>query len=282
MNDYIRLMRPKHYIKNVLIFAPLFFSKTFYDLELIKETFLGFIAFSLISSFIYILNDLMDIENDRMHPVKKSRPLASGKVSINNAKVLAFILFIMSFSIQFFVTNSRSTLLFLSIYIVMNLVYSIKLKQIPIIDVTIIMLGFILRILYGGALVSIPLSNWLILTVMTFSYYLALGKRRNELLRNGYHARSVLNHYNPAFLDKLMYVMLSLFIVFYSLWSVSIMESSKGLIWSIPFVIVIVMRYSLILESNSFGDPADVIFSDRILIFLSLAYSFTLILMIYL
>lgn len=282
MKSILKLMRIKHYIKNLLIFAPLFFAKSFLDNELFFKVLLGFVSFCLVSSIVYIINDIHDVEKDREHPIKKNRPIASGEVSIKQAWSLALFLLIISLFLNYIYINSFFALMILYGYLLLNLAYSLYLKRVPIVDVTVIVIGFILRILYGGVLVSIQLSNWLILTVLAFSYYLALGKRRNELNRNGNQSRDVLEHYNKNFLDKMMYVMLSLFIVFYSLWTVSISNSTQVFIWSIPLVILIVMKYSLIIENDSFGDPADVLFSDSILLSLVGIYGVYMIIALYL
>lgn len=281
MKAYLKLMRIKHYIKNLLVFAPMFFARSILKFDLWTKVGIGFLAFCFISSIVYIINDIHDIEKDKQHPIKKNRPLPSGLIRVEQAWMLAMVLFIVS-GVLIFLVNDLLAAVILYGYLLMNLAYSLYLKRVPIVDVTIIMIGFILRIIYGGELASIQLSNWLILTVMAISYYLALGKRRNELNRNGNQSRDVLEHYNAEFLDKMMYVMLTLFIVFYSLWTVSIVESSHLLIWSIPLVILVVMKYSLIIENNSYGDPADVLFSDPVLIGLVLVYGAFMISVLYL
>ena len=281
MKAYLKLMRIKHYIKNLLVFAPMFFARSILSSDLWTKVGIGFLAFCFISSIVYIINDIHDIEKDKQHPIKKNRPLPSGLIRVEQAWMLAMVLFIVS-GVLIYLVNDLLAAVILYGYLLMNLAYSLYLKRVPIVDVTIIMIGFILRIIYGGELASIQLSNWLILTVMAISYYLALGKRRNELNRNGNQSRDVLEHYNAEFLDKMMYVMLTLFIVFYSLWTVSIAESSYLLIWSIPLVILVVMKYSLIIENNSYGDPADVLFSDPVLIGLVLVYGLFMISVLYL
>lgn len=281
MKAYLKLMRIKHYIKNLLVFAPMFFARSILNFDLWTKVGIGFLAFCFISSIVYIINDIHDIEKDKQHPIKKNRPLPSGLIRVEQAWMLAMVLFIVS-GVLIYLVNDLLAAVILYGYLLMNLAYSLYLKRVPIVDVTIIMIGFILRIIYGGELASIQLSNWLILTVMAISYYLALGKRRNELNRNGNQSRDVLEHYNAEFLDKMMYVMLTLFIVFYSLWTVSIAESSYLLIWSIPLVILVVMKYSLIIENNSYGDPADVLFSDPVLIGLVLVYGLFMISVLYL
>lgn len=278
---YLKLMRIKHYIKNFLVFAPLFFSMHFTDLDSVTQVLFGFISFSLISSVVYILNDINDIEKDRAHPIKKNRPLANGQISTKAASYLAIGLFSVSVLIEYLFHHTWVSISLMLGYLIINIAYSKGLKKIPIIDVSIIVSGFLLRVFYGGAILDIRISNWLVLTILAISYYLAFGKRRNELKKNGDVSRDVLKHYNAEFLDKMMYVMLGLFIVFYSMWSVSSQEMSEILIWSVPIVILIVLKYSLIIENDSFGDPADVVFSDKTLIGLILLYGIFMIITLY-
>lgn len=281
IKDYIKLLRVKHYVKNLLVFAPLFFSMKFFNSEYLIINIIGFIVFSAVSSIVYIINDLNDIEKDRRHPEKKNRPLASGRIKKEVAYIMAALLFIVSILLGVLIKSNIYSYLAVYGYLAINIAYSIKLKNIPIVDVSIIVIGFILRTIYGGLIVDVIISNWLILTVISFSYFLALGKRRNELTSNGGKSRGVLELYNSDFLDKMMYVMLTLFIVFYSLWTMSISSNDSILIWSVLWVIIIVMRYSLIIEGNSYGDPAEVLLSDWILISLSFLYGLFMLLTLY-
>lgn len=281
IKDYLKLLRVKHYLKNLLVFAPLFFSMKFFNSEYLIKNIIGFIIFSLVSSIVYIINDINDIEKDRNHPEKKNRPLASGRVKKHVALIVAILLFTLSILLGVLIKSTVYSYLAVYGYLIVNVAYSVKLKNIPIVDVSIIVIGFILRTIYGGLIVDVVISNWLILTVISFSYYLALGKRRNELTSNGNKSRGVLEFYNSDFLDKMMYVMLTLFIVFYSLWTMSISSNENILIWSVLWVIIIVMRYSLIIEGNSYGDPAEVLLSDWILISLSLLYGIFMFLTLY-
>lgn len=266
--EVIKLLRVKHYIKNVLILIPLFFAKAFYDLNSVFLVSMGFLVFSLTTSIVYILNDIQDIEKDKLHPIKRNRPFASGKISVKSGYRIVIVLIIIStiLCITFKINVTSISLLFT--YLMINLLYSFKLKQYPIIDVSIIAAGFVLRVLYGGAILNVPISNWLILTILAFSFFMAFGKRRNELIKNGNESRDVLSKYSKSFLDSSIIVSEGLLIVFYALWSLSenkFLSDQKSLIWSVPIVMLIVFRYSMILEDDNFGDPADIVFSDKIL-----------------
>lgn len=275
MKKYIKLMRIKHYIKNGLVLLPLLFSGQLYNANLFYKAFFGIIAFSLLSSAVYIINDIKDVANDRKHPTKCQRPIASGAISIKSAWVLAVSLTLSSIAINYFICGELFCIasLIIGLYFGLNIAYSSGLKNVPILDIAILVSGFILRVLYGSAITGIEISKWLYLTVLSMSFYLGLGKRRNELIKQSDGmTRKVLQFYNRNFLDKNMYMSLSLAIVFYSLWSVDLMTierlKNSNLVWSVPIVILICMKYSLNIEGNSDGDPVEVILKDKALLVL--------------
>jgi prenyltransferase, ubiA family len=275
MIKYLKLFRVKHYIKNILIFLPLLFSHQFKNINLILSVFIAFISFSLLCSAIYIFNDIKDKDLDSKHPKKKFRPIASGEVSVKKAYIFHFLLYFLSNMIILLNNNNNLyQLIILNIYYFINIIYSIKLKNIPIIDITCIMVGFLLRVILGCLVVNVLISSWLYLTIISFSYYLALSKRRNEMLKIGKTTRSVLIAYNKNFLDKMMYVFLTSTIVFYSLWCANISSVLINLyLISIPILLLIIMQYSLIIENNSYGNPVDVIFENKLLLLTIILYS---------
>lgn len=282
--NYIKLMRPKHYIKNSLIFLPLIFSGLFFDKSNILITFQGFLCFCLIASTIYIINDIKDKEKDRKHKTKKNRPIASGKVSIKNAVIQAIILFITTVFIVVFSRMPIISIVLLGIYFIINLGYSLGLKNIALLDIIILVSGFLIRVLFGATLLSIQVSNWLYLTIIAVSFYLGLGKRRNEIEKNGSKSRKVLQYYTREFLDKNMYMFLCMAIIFYSLWTTDnqIVKSNNNLlIWTIPLVIIICMKYGMNIEGDSDGDPVEVIFKDKTIIGLVLLLMVVLFLILY-
>lgn len=279
MKHYLKLIRVHHYIKNLLIFTPLLFSGLLFTPNLLFLTIIGFVSFSLVASTIYIVNDIQDVESDRLHPTKSSRPLASGAISIKGAKILAscLILVVVFLQIVFF-KDSVFPYVILITYFVINILYSKSLKHYPIIDISILVSGFVLRVLYGSSITSIEISNWLYLTILTMSFYLALGKRLNELKHHSSKSRKVLQFYNKEFLDKNMYMCLTLTIGFYSLWTVDPITINRVmneyLVWTVPLVIIISMKYSLNLEKKSDGDPVEVILKDKVLFALLIAFVF--------
>ena len=268
---HIDLMRPKHYLKNILIFVPLVFSGLLLTPDSLIKTIVGFVDFSIVASTIYIINDLKDIEKDKKHPKKKNRPLASGKISINEALCqILIMLIVLILSMMIFPISVISMALLLA-YFLLNIGYSFGLKNVPILDVFIIVLGFLIRILFGANLIQVRVSKWLYLTIITISFFLSLGKRRNEILiqNKDKETREVLKYYNKEFIDKNMYMNLGMAIVFYSLWATDeliVLRISENLIWTIPLIIVICMKYSLDLETGGDGDPTNVILEDKILL----------------
>lgn len=289
MKNILRLMRPKHYLKNGLIFVSLIFSKNLFNFSMLIEVFAGFVIFSLLSSVVYIMNDIQDVEADRNHEVKRNRPIASGEVAIPTAIVLASILFAIAIGLNIFVCGilSKATLIMVA-YFIINLGYSMGLKNIPFLDIFLLVMGFLLRVLYGAAIINDAVSSWVLLSVISISFYLALGKRRNEILksRESESTRKVLKFYSFNFLDKFMYLCLAISIVFYALWSADtdIIQryGTDKLVWTVPLVIIIMMKYSADIESDSHGDPVDVIVKDKILMCLALLFAIILISMIYL
>lgn len=286
MKNYLKLLRIKHWLKNGLVILPLFFGKSIFNLNKIFFVLIAFIIFSFISSIVYIINDINDIEADRNHPKKKNRPLASGKVSIKNAILVLILLMILSISLIIYLYNKTTNIFIILIpllYLILNILYSTKLKHIPIIDVAILVSGFVLRVYYGGIASNIEISSWLYLMIMFGSFYLGFGKRRNEMKHN--NTRKVLKYYNKEFLDKNMYVSLGLSIISYSLWCVDPLTklniSSNYLVLTIPLVMMIFQKYSLIIEGDSDGDPIEVILNDRLLILLITAYIIVMIFIIY-
>ena len=274
--EYLKLMRIKHYIKNLLIFLPLVFSLNFYNAEMDMKIIIGFIAFSLTCSIVYIINDIHDAEKDRKHPKKCNRPIAAGTVSKKEAIILGVILFVIVIAICILgQLNIVSTGVLLG-YLLLNILYTFKLKNIPLVDVVVLVLSYVLRVVYGALLINVVVSHWLYLTIMAFAFYLSLGKRRNELDKSSEskeNTREVLKYYTKGFLDKNMYMCLALTIVFYSLWCVDASTVSRFnidyLIWTIPLLILICMKYSLNIEGDSYGDPVDVLLSDKSLIVLA-------------
>lgn len=271
MRNYIRLARPAHWMKNLLVLLPLLCSGHFTEAWRLQKGLWGFFAFSLAASSIYVLNDIRDREKDRLSTTKCRRPIAAGLISVPHAAIYCVLLLLAAAvcSLQASVGQPIAWGI-LGAYYLMNLGYSFGLKNIPLIDIAILAMGFLLRMLYGGTVTDIAPSKWLCLTIIALSFYMGLGKRRGELLRQSGNTRSVLKYYNQGFLDKNMYVSIALAIVFYSLWTVDDFTvarvGSENLIWTVPLVILICLKYSLNVEGQSDGDPVEVLLHDRLLL----------------
>lgn len=283
----IKLLRPKHYIKNLLLFVSITFNQSLLDISVLARVVCGFIAFCSISSAIYIFNDIHDVEQDRQHEVKKNRPIASGAISVKLAYIIAFGLFITALAINLLCGFSWQAMAIMLVYFVCNLGYSLGLKNIPFLDIVLLVMGFMLRVLYGAAIIGSGVSAWVYLTVISLSFYLGLGKRRNELKKSKGETstRKVLSFYSFEFLDKFMYLCLTLAVAFYALWSadaeIVVKYGTDKLIWTVPLVIVLLMKYSADIESNSYGDPVDVITHDKVLVLLSFVFALVLFGLIY-
>lgn len=293
IKSYIKMMRLKHYVKNFLIFLPLVFSGQINNFSKVLSCIMGIISFSLLSSAVYTLNDLKDVEKDKKHPIKRNRPIASGSISKTEAIIFIIVLLALAIIINLCLCkigniSLRNTIIVSgleTLYFIINIAYSCGLKNIPILDVVILAAGFVIRLIYGAFITEIEISNWLYLTVMSGSFYMGFGKRRNEGIKQGENSREVLKKYNQDFLDKFIYVCLILCIVFYSLWCIDIKTiervGNSYMIWTIPLVLIIFMKYSLDIEGNSFGDPVDVLLSDKILLTLVLILIVTMIGILY-
>ncbi len=286
MRHYIRLIRPIHWIKNLLILLPLLCSGQFLQRDRLIPGILAFFAFSLLASSIYIINDVRDRDNDRKNPSKCTRPIASGAVSVPSALTLFGLMLVLALVCGIFANKTQALCwaVFL-LYFFLNLVYSFGGKNVPLLDIAILVSGFLLRVVYGGIVTGIPLSHWLCLTVTAASFYLSLGKRRGELLKNPDNPRPVLRYYSRDFLEKNMYMSVALAIVFYALWTVDASSVSRfgttALVWTVPLVILIFMRYSLIVEDKTDGDPVEVILHDVPLLLLALLLGVIVIGLIY-
>ncbi len=210
----IKLLRLHQWIKNLLLFVPVFFAGQIQNIDLLLNILIGFLCYSLMASAVYILNDYFDIERDKLHPTKKNRPLASGEVSKSQAKIIFSILLLSSLIISY-VININLTII-LAIYMIMNVLYSIKLKHEPLIDITIIASGFLLRIFAGSIPFDILVSKWLIIMIFLSAMFIGIAKRRGELiLENDAITRQSLIGYNLQFIDVAMMMMATVTIVCY-------------------------------------------------------------------
>jgi len=264
----IKLMRSHQYVKNIFIFMPLFFALKIAEPELLFNAFLGFIAFSLSASAIYALNDYHDIEEDKQHPKKKFRPLASGEISKPQAIVIMTVLFIAGFSLMAYL--SLDATLILATYVGMNIAYSFYLKHVSIVDVVTIAIGFVLRLFVGSAVTGITLSMWIVIMTFLLALFMALAKRRDDVLiyeSTGKKMRKVIDGYNLQFLDTAMAIMASIVIVAYLMYTTSseVVErvGSHYLYLTALFVIMGIMRYlKITFVHKDSGSPTKIVLKD--------------------
>ena len=271
MKHFFTLLRPKQYIKNIFIFLPLFFVGQIVNTELFVKALIAFVAFSLSASAVYIFNDYEDIKDDRKHPKKKYRPLAAGIISKNTALLLMIILFVISFTLMAVI--SLKALVILSIYVILNILYSLKLKRIAVLDVTIIAIGFVSRLFVGSYAYEIQLTIWIVIMTFLLALFIALAKRRDDILiflKSGNKMRKSIDGYNLQLVDGSMMIMSAVVIVAYLLYTTSqeIIEKfqSENLYLTTLFVIFGLMRYLQItlVEKNS-GSPTEIILKDVIM-----------------
>lgn len=263
VKPYIKLSRPKHWLKNVFIFVPIMYNLGLFDLDLLLATVQAFVAFCLISSAVYAINDIFDVEKDRNHPTKNTRPIAAGQIKIWQAVIFATVLLVAGFALTIVWYGNFSVLIFAAVYVLLNLAYSFKLKHFAILDCFCIAAGFVIRIFVGGATHGGGVTDWLFLTIVAVSLFLAFGKRRGEMLRvsDGGQTREVLSGYNLNFLNGMVFTCAGLSVVFYSLWA---MVNIDSMVYTVPLVIFIVCKYLLVVHGEtSHGDPTSVILGDK-------------------
>ncbi len=265
------LMRPHQYVKNATILLPLFFSMEFLDIKLLVKSLMAVVAFSLSSSAIYILNDYFDIESDRLHPEKKNRPLAAGTVSLRIGFLLMLFLIVCGCGLMILISPEASIIL--GIYIILNIAYNVKLKHMAIVDMVVISTGFLLRLIVGSTVGSIPLSKWIVLMTFLLALFLAIGKRRSDVIifeETGTKMRNVIGGYNLRFLDGAMMIMASVIIVAYILYTTSqevIQRIHNDYIYlTTIWVILGLLRYlQIAFVDNNSGDPTQVALKDTFL-----------------
>jgi 4-hydroxybenzoate polyprenyltransferase len=268
--NLIKLIRPKQWIKNFFVFAPLLFSRHVFELEYLIPSIYAFIIFSLASSAVYIINDIMDVESDRAHPKKKYRPIASGEITIKQALVTLLILILIIIGLLMFQKPVFAFVIVL--YLITNLIYSLKVKSVVLLDVFFISFGFMLRVLGGAAAIAVPVSSWMVLTTIFISLFLAISKRRSELSQtlnaeNIEKQRKVLKEYSVEFADQINTIAAAGTIISYALYTVSertvAIFGTDKLIYTTPFVIYGIFRYMYLIHQKNLGEsPTTIVTKD--------------------
>lgn len=264
----IKELRIHQWIKNSFVLIPLVFDRQLFLVEPLLRTIAGFFLFCFISSSVYYINDVMDVEADRLHPRKKNRPIASGILPINIAIIIAIVLALSSLVGSFFL--SKAFFIILTIYFLFNLAYSLKLKHVPLLDVFIIAAGFVLRVGGGVSLIEVErFSPWLYVVTTVFALFFALGKRRGELAtiqNNNNNQRKVLDGYTIPLLDQLITIISATTIISYSLYTFSApnLPENHSMMLTIPFAIFGIFRYLYLIQvKNEGGAPDELVLSDR-------------------
>ena len=264
----IESLRPKQWTKNLLLFAGILFSKNLFQAGLFFKAVGGFVVFCFLSGANYIINDIVDIKQDRAHPLKSQRPIASGKLPVSLAIIVAIVLAIGGISSSFLLSRSFGWIA--TAYFVLVLSYTLVLKQIVILDVIIIALGFVLRAVAGAAVIQVSISSWLLICTTFLALFLVLSKRRHELILLGENAtlhREILEEYSPYLLDQMVAVVTASTVMAYALYTTSAKTVEKfgtrNLIFTLPFVLYGIFRYLyLVHQKNMGGSPEQILIRD--------------------
>ncbi|WP_124639964.1 MULTISPECIES: decaprenyl-phosphate phosphoribosyltransferase [Amniculibacterium] len=274
MTKYLKLLRVEQWVKNLFVFTPLFFSGNILHSDLLLGSAFAFIIFSITASSIYILNDYMDIEADSKHPEKCKRPLASGAISKNSAKILFLTLIAIASALLVYGQpllgyHPLKFPAIIAFYFLMNIAYTFKLKHVAIVDVCIIAIGFVLRVLAGGYATGIPISQWAVLLTFVLALVLAIGKRRGELVNAQVSGRTrkALDGYNVLFADITLSISATLAIISYLMFTVTpeIQEKfGQKVFYTVIFVVFAFLRYlQQTLVYNRTESPTKIVYKDR-------------------
>lgn len=269
-------MRPQHYVKNLLVFLPLFFGGKLMNTDYLKETLIAFMAFSFASSAVYCFNDICDADSDRLDGKRRNRPIASGEIPVKNAYIFYVFLILISVSIIF--RSGIQAMALLVGYILINIFYSLEIRDIRFADVAILTAGFLIRVFAGSVVTNIKISMFMLFTVTFFSMYMSFGKRYGELKSDNKKSRKVLEKYSEKTLRKAMNICVFAGLFTYFLWGISL---GKALI-TFPIVLVIIIRYDRNIEKSGLSSPVEILFSDKLLLFFVLIYTLSAFFVVYL
>lgn len=288
IKNYFQLLRIPQWIKNLFVFVPLLFSLHLFEANYFFSTLKAFLLFCLASSFIYVVNDIIDIDADSHHPTKKLRPLPSGKISKQSAWITSLI--ILALLVGFSFLTTLSFIFFLGGFILLNVLYSVYLKHIVILDVFSIAAGFTIRVLGGAAIISVPVSSWLILTTMFISLFLGVMKRHSELEQitetESTISRKVLSEYSSTFTNQMSTIAAAGVIICYALYTVSQRTVSifktENLIYTTPFVVFGIFRFMYLEYQNQKGEnTTQIMLTDIPMIITVILYIVTTVLIVY-
>ncbi|MBS5797033.1 MAG: UbiA prenyltransferase family protein [Dysgonomonas mossii] len=270
VKHYLQLMRIHQWVKNFFIFLPLFFSFKMDHIPLLIADLWAFVGFCLIASSIYIINDWNDIATDRLHPEKRNRPLASGAINKKEALLMILSLVAVGVSVYIFVLGNYIALALLVSYFILNIFYSLRLKHIPVIDISIVAIGFVIRIFIGGVVTDTPLSRWIVVMTFLLAIFLALGKRRDDVViyeETGDKVRKNVDGYNIPFLNVAIVVVAAVMMVAYIMYTISPEVTGRNgdnLYLTSFFVFVGLFRYlQIIFVEDKSGNPTLIFLKDN-------------------
>ena len=291
MKIYFELLRIKSWVKNGFLFLPLVFALKLLEQDLFISVVIAFFSFSFCSSFIYIINDVLDAKADALHPRKKNRPIPSGKISSRLALMIGVGCLAVSFGLVFSFAISVFFSYIILCYLFLNIAYVLVLKNIHLIELFVVAINFVLRVLAGCFVINVAPSNWILVVTFFLSLLLVLVKRRAELVVLGTNAaahRKVLKYYSEGFLDKLILIAATITITAYILYSidpkVTFLLKTNSLIYTSVFVVIGVFRFVQLSEGKEFegeGDPTTLLFKDRFTQLVLLAWLISLFLLLY-
>ncbi len=286
--ETIKLLRPKQWLKNFFVLAPLIFSKGLFssssDLAAIK----GFVIFCLVASSVYIINDIRDVEADRAHPLKRKRPIAAGTISPANALIIVVLLLALSSIVA--IGMDEKFLLVIGTYLGLNIAYSLKLKEVVLLDVFIIAAGFMMRVLAGAYAIQVEVSSWIVLCTMFIALFLGFAKRRGEIMmlgkQRGENERKVLSDYQVAFIDQMLTIAAAGTVISYALYTVSartleVLGTDK-MIYTTVFVLYGIFRYLHLVHTGvTTENPTGALTSDSAIVVTGILWILACVTLIY-
>jgi 4-hydroxybenzoate polyprenyltransferase len=254
----IHLMRPKQWVKNGFVLAPLVFAGQFLNVDAVTDVLIAAILFCLASSATYIINDIQDVERDRKHPKKSlSRPIASGAVPVHMALALLAVLYAVLIAAAFWMPAVMAVI---AAYALLNVAYTFYLKHLPVVDIFTIAIGFVLRVYAGAMALSVPVSSWMFITTLCLALFLAAVKRRQELSQSGIEGRQVLKKYTVGLVDRYAEMSATAALLFYSMF---VMSARPVLVVTVPLVLFGLFRYWYVVDALERGEsPTDALLSD--------------------
>jgi decaprenyl-phosphate phosphoribosyltransferase len=281
----VKAARPRQWVKNVLVLAAPLASADLTQISVLTKVAVAFVAFCLAASAVYLLNDAIDVAEDRAHPVKCNRPIAAGRVPVSLAITVSVVLFLAALAAS--ILASPQLLVVIAVYIAVQLGYCLGLKHQPVIDICIVASGFLIRAIAGGAATGIPLSQWFLLCAGFGSLFMVAGKRYAEFVlaeRTGAKIRKSLERYSASYLRFVWTLSATVLIMTYGLWAFEIRATHHNSVWSVismvPFVVA-VLRYAVDVDGGNGGEPEEIALADRVLQVLALLWVCTLVVAVY-